>query len=126
MRQHPKVLNLPFRADISRATRDNVIENYINKNEEDVCADKIWQNYFESQPDILSDEEIRNFLSNLDNVILGSDAFFPFSDNIIRAKKSGVRYIVQVGGSVNDDKVIETCNEYNMVCVFTNLRLFHH
>ena len=126
LRQHPKVLNLPFRADISRATRDNVIENYINKNEEDVCADKIWQNYFESQPDILSDEEIRNFLSNLDNVILGSDAFFPFSDNIIRAKKSGVRYIVQVGGSVNDDKVIETCNEYNMVCVFTNLRLFHH
>ena len=74
----------------------------------------------------MSDEEIRSFLSNLDNVIIGSDAFFPFSDNIIRAKKSGVRYIVQVGGSVNDDKVIETCNEYNMVCVFTNLRLFHH
>ncbi|EJP19620.1 AICARFT/IMPCHase bienzyme [Peptostreptococcaceae bacterium AS15] len=126
LRQHPKVLNLSFKSDISRATRDNVIENYINKNEEDVCADKIWQNYFEKRPEVLTQEEISEYLSNLDNVILGSDAFFPFSDNIIRAKKSGVRYIVQVGGSVNDDKVIETCDEYNMVSVFTNLRLFHH
>ena len=126
LRQHPKVLNLSFKSDISRATRDNVIENYINKNEEDVCADKIWQNYFEKRPEVLTQEEISEYLSNLDNVILGSDAFFPFSDNIIRAKKSGVRYIVQVGGSVNDNKVIETCDEYNMVSVFTNLRLFHH
>ena len=126
LRQHPKVLNLSFKSDISRATRDNVIENYINKNEEDVCADKIWQNYFEKRPKVLTQEEISEYLSNLDNVILGSDAFFPFSDNIIRAKKSGVRYIVQVGGSVNDNKVIETCDEYNMVSVFTNLRLFHH
>ena len=119
-------MNLGFKSDISRATRDNVIENYINKNEEDVCADKIWQNYFEKRPEVLTKEEISEYLSNLDNVILGSDAFFPFSDNIIRAKKSGVRYIVQVGGSVNDNKVIETCDEYNMVSVFTNLRLFHH
>jgi len=126
LRQHPKVLNLSFKSDISRATRDNVIENYINKNEEEVCADKIWQNYFEKRPEVLTQEEISEYLSNLDNVILGSDAFFPFSDNIIRAKKSGVRYIVQVGGSVNDNKVIETCDEYNMVSVFTNLRLFHH
>ena len=126
LRQNPKVLNLSFKSDISRATRDNVIENYINKNEEDVCADKIWQKYFEKRPEVLTQEEISEYLSNLDNVILGSDAFFPFSDNIIRAKKSGVRYIVQVGGSVNDDKVIETCDEYNMVSVFTNLRLFHH
>lgn len=126
LRQHPKVLNLSFKSDISRATRDNVIENYINKNEEDVCADKIWQKYFEKRPEVLTQEEISGYLSNLDNVILGSDAFFPFSDNIIRAKKSGVRYIIQVGGSVNDNKVIETCDEYNMVSVFTNLRLFHH
>lgn len=126
LRQHDKVLNLPFKSDISRATRDNVIDGYINKNEEDVCSDSIWQDYFTQKPEELTESEKIEYLSKIDDVCLASDAFFPFSDNIKRAKKSGVKYIAQPGGSVNDKAVIDTCNELDMICCFTNLRLFHH
>ena len=126
LRQMPKVLNLPFRADIGRQTRDNVIDGYINKNEEDVCAEGIWQNYFTQQPEPLTAEEAAEYLATKTGVALGSDAFFPFSDNIERAKKSGVSYIAQPGGSVRDDVVIECCNKYNMAMAFTGMRLFHH
>ena len=126
LRQMPKVLNLPFRADIGRQTRDNVIDGYINKNEEDVCAEGIWQNYFTEQPEPLTAEEAAQYLAAKTGVALGSDAFFPFSDNIERAKKSGVSYIAQPGGSVRDDVVIECCNKYNMAMAFTGMRLFHH
>ncbi len=126
LRQMPKVLNLPFRADIGRQTRDNVIDGYINKNEEDVCAEGIWQNYFTEQPAPLTSEEAAEYLATKTGVALGSDAFFPFSDNIERAKKSGVSYIAQPGGSVRDDVVIECCNKYNMAMAFTGMRLFHH
>jgi len=126
LRQYDKVLDLPFREDLRRPDRDNVIDGYINKNEEDVCADGIWQKYFAVQPQPLTDEEVRAYLDSIDNVALGSDAFFPFSDNIQRAKRSGVRYIVQPGGSIRDDAVIECCDEYGMAMAFTGLRLFHH
>ena len=126
LRQHPKTLNLPFRADLGRPGRDNVIDGYINKNEEDVCADGNWQKYFTVQPEPFTAEEMRAFLDSRDGVALGSDAFFPFSDNIERAKKSGVKYIVQPGGSIRDDNVIDTCNKYNMTMSFTGIRLFHH
>ncbi|MBQ5837855.1 MAG: phosphoribosylaminoimidazolecarboxamide formyltransferase, partial [Clostridia bacterium] len=126
LRQHEKVLNLPFRKDIGRPDRDNVIDGYINKNEEDVCADGVWQRYFTEQPEPLTDKEIREYLDSVDNVALGSDAFFPFFDNIERAKKSGVKYIAEPGGSIRDDAVIDCCNKYNMTMVFTGMRLFHH
>ena len=126
LRQMPKVLALPFREDIGRQTRDNVIDGYINKNEEDVCAEGIWQNYFTEQPEPLTAEEAAEYLATKTGVALGSDAFFPFSDNIERAKKSGVSYIAQPGGSVRDDVVIECCNKYNMAMAFTGMRLFHH
>ncbi len=126
LRQHEKVLNLPFRSDIGRPDRDNVIDGYINKNEEDVCADGVWQRYFTEQPEPLTDKEIREYLDSVDNVALGSDAFFPFFDNIERAKKSGVKYIAEPGGSIRDDAVIDCCNKYNMTMVFTGMRLFHH
>ena len=126
LRQHEKVLNLPFRSDIGRPDRDNVIDGYINKNEEDVCADGVWQRYFTKQPEPLTDKEIREYLDSVDNVALGSDAFFPFFDNIERAKKSGVKYIAEPGGSIRDDAVIDCCNKYNMTMVFTGMRLFHH
>ena len=126
LRQHEKVLNLPFRSDIGRPDRDNVIDGYINKNEEDVCADGVWQRYFTEQPEPLTDKEIREYLNSVDNVALGSDAFFPFFDNIERAKKSGVKYIAEPGGSIRDDAVIDCCNKYNMTMVFTGMRLFHH
>ena len=126
MRQHEKVLNLPFKADIARATRDNVIDSYINKNEEDVCEDGIWQNYFTAKPPVLTAQEISDFLSQISDVSVGSDAFFPFSDNIKRAYKSGARYIAQPGGSVRDSDVIAACDELGMLCVFTGIRLFHH
>ncbi|MBQ3040134.1 MAG: phosphoribosylaminoimidazolecarboxamide formyltransferase [Clostridia bacterium] len=126
LRQHDKVLNLPFRADISRPDRDNVIDGYINKNEEDVCADGNWQKYFTRQPEPLTDEEARAYLDTITGVSVGSDAFFPFSDNIERAKKSGVSYIAEPGGSIRDDLVIECCNKYGMVMAFTKMRLFHH
>ncbi len=126
LRQHEKVLNLPFRSDLGRADRDNVIDGYINKNEEDVCADGIWQKFFTSRPEPLTDAEIRDYLDTVDDVALGSDAFFPFFDNIERAYKSGVKYIAEPGGSIRDDLVIDCCNKYNMTMAFTGMRLFHH
>ena len=126
LRQHDKVLNLPFRADLKRADRDNVIDGYINKNEEDVCADGIWQKYFTEQPAPLTSEEIRAYLDTISGVALGSDAFFPFSDSIERAKKSGVSYVAEPGGSIRDDAVIEACDKYGMIMAFTGMRLFHH
>ena len=126
LRQHDKVLGLPFRADLKRADRDNVIDGYINKNEEDVCADGIWQKYFTEQPAPLTAEEIRAYLDTITGVALGSDAFFPFSDSIERAKKSGVSYVAEPGGSIRDDAVIEACDKYGMIMAFTGMRLFHH
>ena len=126
LRQHEKVLNLPFRKDLGRADRDNVIDGYINKNEEDVCADGIWQRYFTEQPAPFTAEEMRAYLDTIDGVALGSDAFFPFFDNIDRAKKSGVKYIAQPGGSIRDDLVIGECDRFGMAMAFTGMRLFHH
>ena len=126
LRQHEKVLALPFLPTLGRPDRDNVIDGYINKNEEDVCADGNWQKYFTQRPDPLTEEEIRAYLAGIDGVSLGSDAFFPFSDNIERARKSGVRYVAEPGGSIRDDAVIECCNHYNMVMASTGVRLFHH
>ena len=126
LRQHEKVLSLPFKSELGRPDRDNVIDSYINKNEEDVCAEGIWQNYFTSQPEPLSDEEALEYLSAIDGVALGSDAFFPFSDNIERAKRSGVKYIAEPGGSIRDDAVIDCANKYGMAMAFTGMRLFHH
>ncbi len=126
LRQHDKVLNLPFKADIARPTRDNVIDGYINRNEEDVCADGNWQKYFTSQPSPLTDDEIKAYLSTISGVALGSDAFFPFDDNIERAYRSGVSYIAEPGGSIRDDAVIDCCNKYGIAMSFTGMRLFHH
>ncbi len=126
LRQYDKVLNLPFLKTISRPDRDNVIDGYINKNEEDVCAEGNWQKYFTERPEPLTDEEARAYLDTIDGVSLGSDAFFPFGDNIERAKRSGVSYIAEPGGSIRDDLVIDTANKYNMVIAFTGMRLFHH
>ena len=126
LRQHPKTLALPFREDLGRPNRDNVIDGYINGNEEDVCADGIWQNYFIRQPERLTEEDKKAFLATFDGVALGSDAFFPFGDNIERAAKSGVSYIAEPGGSIRDDNVIATCNKHNMTMAFTGMRLFHH
>ena len=126
LRQHPKTLSLPFRSDLGRPNRDNVIDGYINGNEEDVCADGIWQNYFTEQPQRLTQEEKKAFLAARSGVALGSDAFFPFSDNIKRAAASGVQYIAQPGGSIRDDLVIEECDKHNIVMAFTGMRLFHH
>ena len=126
LRQHDKVLALPFLPTLGRPDRDNVIDGYINKNEEDVCADGVWQQYFTRQPEPLTEEEIREYLATIDNVALGSDAFFPFSDNIERARKSGVRYVAEPGGSIRDDAVIECCNKHHMAMAFTGMRLFHH
>ena len=126
LRQHDKVLNLPFKADIARPTRDNVIDGYINRNEEDVCADGNWQKYFTEQPSPLTDEDIKAYLSTISGVALGSDAFFPFDDNIERAYRSGVSYIAEPGGSIRDDAVIDCCNKYGIAMAFTGMRLFHH
>ncbi len=126
LRQHEKVLSLPFLPTLKRADRDNVIDGYINKNEEDVCADGNWQKYFTVKPDVFTREEMDAYLATLSGVALASDAFFPFSDNIERAKKSGVSYIAEPGGSIRDDAVIDCCNKYNMVMSFTGMRLFHH
>ena len=120
------MLNLPFRDDIKRPDRDNVIDGYINQNEEDVCADGIWQNYFTTRPEPFTREEQRAYLDTVSGVALGSDAFFPFSDNIERAKRSGVSYIAEPGGSIRDDAVISCCDKYGMVLAFTGMRLFHH
>ena len=126
LRQHPKVLALPFKDDIRRPDRDNVIDGYINKNEEDVCAEGIWQKYFKTQPEPLTAEEARAYLDTITGVSVGSDAFFPFSDNIERARKSGVSYIAEPGGSIRDDVVIDCCNKYGIAMAFTGMRLFHH
>ena len=126
LRQHEKVLNLPFLPTIGRPERDNVIDGYINQNEEDVTADGNWQKYFTEQPAPFTQAEQRAYLDTIDGVALGSDAFFPFGDNIERAKKSGVRYIAEPGGSIRDDQVIATCDKYGMTMAFTGMRLFHH
>ena len=126
LRQHDKVLNLPFKNTLGRPDRDNVIDGYINQNEEDVCADGNWQRYFTEQPSHFTKEEQRAYLDTVSGVALGSDAFFPFDDNIERAKKSGVSYIAEPGGSIRDDVVIKCADKYNMVMAFTGMRLFHH
>ncbi len=126
LRQHPKTLNLPFRADLGRPGRDNVIDGYINGNEEDVCAEGIWQNYFTERPEPLTAEEKRAWLDSRDAVALGSDAFFPFPDSVKRGVASGVKYIAQPGGSIRDDLVIEECNKNGIAMAFTGMRLFHH
>ena len=126
LRQSDKVLNLPFKSTLGRPDRDNVIDGYINQNEEDVCADGNWQKYFTERPEPFTREEQRAYLDTISGVALGSDAFFPFSDNIERAKKSGVSYIAEPGGSIRDDAVIECCNKYNIAMCFTGMRLFHH
>ena len=126
LRQCPKVLNLPFKEDIGRPDRDNAIDNYIGEDYMDVLADGAWERIFTEKPSIFTAEEKREWLSQMDGVVLGSDAFFPFSDNIDRAKRSGVKYIVQPGGSVRDDIVIDSANKYGMVMVCNGVRLFHH
>ena len=126
LRQHEKVLSLPFLDTLGRADRDNAIDGYINKNEEDVCADGVWQRYFSRRPGPLTDKEAKDYLKTITGVSLGSDAFFPFSDNIERAHSSGVSYIAEPGGSIRDDAVIDACNKYGMVMAFTGMRLFHH
>ena len=126
LRQHPKTLALPFLPILGRPERDNVIDSYINGNEEDVCAEGIWQNYFTSQPQHITAEERAQWLANFAQVALGSDAFFPFPDNIKRARRSSVKYIAEPGGSIRDDLVIAQADEYGMAMAFTGMRLFHH
>ena len=126
LRQCDKVLDLPFRSDLGRPDRDNVIDGYINQNEEDVCADGVWQRYFTRRPEPFTRAEQRAYLDTVRNVALGSDAFFPFSDNIERAFRSGVRYVAEPGGSIRDDAVIDCCDKHGMVMAFTGMRLFHH
>ncbi|MBE5895995.1 MAG: phosphoribosylaminoimidazolecarboxamide formyltransferase [Lachnospiraceae bacterium] len=126
LRQCPKVLNLPFAEGIGRADRDNAIDNYIGDEYMDVLAEGAWQRIFTEKPEVFTAEEKRAWLDQQEGVALGSDAFFPFSDNIERAKKSGVKYIAQPGGSIRDDAVIECCDKYGMAMAFTGIRLFHH
>ncbi|MCR5746366.1 MAG: phosphoribosylaminoimidazolecarboxamide formyltransferase [Lachnospiraceae bacterium] len=126
LRQSPKVMNLQFAEGIGRADRDNAIDNYIGDTYMDVIGDNVWKKYFAVRPDVYTPEEKRKWLDTMSGVSLGSDAFFPFRDNIDRGAKSGVSYIVQPGGSVRDDLVIEACDEYNMVMVCNGVRLFHH
>ena len=126
MRQHPKALSLPFLPAMGRPERDNVIDGYINGNEEDVCADGIWQNYFTEQPAPITAEERAQWLGSFKGLALASDAFFPFADNIKRAYASGVTYIAEPGGSIRDDLVIEECDKNGIVMAFTGMRLFHH
>ena len=126
LRQHPKVLGLQFVDNIRRPDRDNAIDVYISDEHDDVLAEGVWQNTFKVKPEVLTEAEKKEWLAKNTGVCLGSDAFFPFGDNIERAHKSGVKYIAQPGGSVRDDAVIETCNKYGMVMSFTGIRLFHH
>lgn len=126
LRQCPKVMNLPFKQDIRRADRDNTIDVYISDDYEDVLADGVWQNFFTEKPEPLTREEKKAWIAKNSGVSLGSDAFFPFGDNIERAHKSGVEYIAQAGGSIRDDNVIETCDKYGIAMAFTGIRLFHH
>ena len=126
LRQAPQVLNLPFIDGIRRADRDNAIDVYIGEEYMDVLADGAWEKIFKEKPPVFTREEKRAWLDKMTGVALGSDAFFPFGDNIERAKKSGVCYIAEPGGSIRDDNVIATCNKYGMVMCFTGMRLFHH
>ncbi len=126
LRQHPKVLALPFVDKIRRPDRDNAIDVYISDEYEDVLADGVWQNTFKVKPEVLTAEEKKAWIARQSGVSVGSDAFFPFGDNVERARKSGVAYIAQPGGSIRDDHVIETCNKYGIVMAFTGMRLFHH
>lgn len=126
LRQSPQVMNLPFVDSIRRADRDNAIDLYIGEDYMDVLADGAWQNIFKEKPEVFTREAKREWLDKMSDVALGSDAFFPFGDNIERAHKSGVKYVAQPGGSVRDDNVIAACNKYGMVMSFTGLRLFHH
>ena len=126
LRQSEKVINLPFREDVGRAVRDNTIDVYLGYEFEDVLRDGVWETLFTEKPEPFTKEEQRAYLDQITGVSLGSDAFFPFGDNIERAKKSGVSYIVEPGGSMRDDLVLEVCDKYNMVTVFTGMRLFHH
>ena len=126
LRQHPKVMNLPWVEKIRRADRDNTIDIYISDDYEDVLAEGIWQQFFTEKPEILTREEKKEWIAKNTGVALGSDAFFPFGDNIERAHKSGVEYVAQAGGSVRDDHVIDTCNKYGIAMAFTGIRLFHH
>ena len=126
LRQNPKVMNLPFKAGVGRADRDNTIDIYISEDSEDVLKDGAWQQFFTEQPEALSREEKKEWIAKNNKVALGSDAFFPFGDNIERAHKSGVEFIAQAGGSVRDDNVIDTCDKYNIAMAFTGIRLFHH
>ena len=126
LRQHPKVMNLPFVDNIRRPDRDNTIDVYISDDYEDVLADGVWEQFFKTKPEPLTREEKKEWLATQSGVSLGSDAFFPFGDNIERAKRSGVEFVAQPGGSIRDDNVIDTCNKYNMTMSFTGIRLFHH
>ena len=126
LRQADKVLNLPFKPELGRPDRDNAVDGYINQNEEDITADGVWQRYFTRQPEPFTKEEQRAYLDTVQNVALGSDAFFPFSDNIERAFLSGVKYVAEPGGSIRDDAVIECCDKHGMIMAFTGMRLFHH
>ncbi len=126
LRQHPKVLGLQFVDGIRRPDRDNAIDVYISDEYEDVLAEGVWQNTFKVKPEVLTAEEKKAWIATQSGVTVGSDAFFPFGDNVERARKSGVRYIVQPGGSIRDDHVIATCNKYGIVMAFTGMRLFHH
>lgn len=126
LRQNPKVLNLPFKEKIGRADRDNTIDVYMSDDYMDVLADGTWENFFTEKPEVFTREEKRAWLDKMTDVALGSDAFFPFGDNVERAHRSGVKYIAQPGGSIRDDNVIETCNKYNIAMCFTGIRLFHH
>lgn len=126
LRQHPKVLSLPLLPTLGRPDRDNVIDVYISDESDDVLGENVWQNYFTARPEPLTAAEKKEFLATVTGVSLGSDAFFPFGDNIERARKSGVSYIAQPGGSIRDDQVIESCDRYHMVMAMTGMRLFHH
>jgi len=126
LRQHPKVMNLPFKEGIRRADRDNTIDVYISDDHEDVLAEGTWQQFFTEKPPVLTREEKKEWIAKNTDVALGSDAFFPFGDNIERAHKSGVRFIAQAGGSIRDDHVIATCDKYGIAMAFTGVRLFHH
>ena len=126
LRQNPKVLELQFVDKIGRADRDNAIDLYIGEDYMDVLADGAWENIFKVKPEVFTREEKRAWLDKMQDVALGSDAFFPFGDNIERAHRSGVQYVASPGGSIRDDNVIETCNKYDMAMCFTGIRLFHH
>ncbi len=126
LRQNPKVLQLPFRDDIHRPDRDNAIDVYLSEYDDDVLADGNWENIFTRRPERLTREEREKWVKTMKGVSVGSDAFFPFGDNIERARRSGVEYVAQTGGSIRDDNVIETCDKYGIAMAFTGVRLFHH